>query len=637
LQVSPSHDARRLERPWWREYSFAIRLVLCFLCVILATVAVTFLEREGGGANLIWCANGLLLTYLLLAPRWRWPGYLTVGVSAMVVGSAIIGEPWRTNLLYNGLNLIEIMIGALLLRRKSTQLPRFTDRRYLVQFIGFAVLAGPVIAGSILSLIMSVWRHAPVLKTLLDWVSSDGLGAAIVVPTFGAIFQTRFRDAASLRRHWFYPFVISLVTLVAFSQNNTPCLILILPLLVLLLMRLGLGGAALATLLIATTASWFTLHGFGPFAISQRLDSVESSIQLQFFVACCIFLIYIVSVLLEDRNAIEHRLQEIAAIHALVTENSRDVILLADLDGRRTYVSPAVERMKGFKPEELISQKLSDLVHPADREKVEETVRQLRLGTEGANIEYRAQTRNGDYIWVDASLRMFRDRKTGIPAGILSLIRDITERKRNEDLLLKANESLEKLAIVDALTGVANRRRFDECLAHEWSRSARLCEPISLLLIDADSFKLLNDSLGHLAGDRCLKRIAESALEAAMRPSDLVARFGGDEFVVILPNTDSRGAEEVGRQIGVNLRRRNAALDEIAEGLMTISVGCATVIPKPDEQAATLIQIADEGLYNAKRNGRDQLCNSLIQPISLAPGAWPIADTPAHIDDSREL
>lgn len=621
MQVSYSQDAGHLERPWWQRHSFALQLAFCFLEVALATVSVSFFKREGGGANLIWAANGLLLSFLLLAPRWRWPGYLVAGISAMIVGSALIGEPWQTNLLYNGLNLVEVMVAAFLLRKRSAQLPRFTDRPYLLRFLGFAVLAGPVVAGSILMLIMGIWKHDFSLRTMFDWVLGDGLGEAIIVPTFVAVFRARFNKSSSLRRHWFYPLVLLAVTLIAFSQNSTPCLILILPLLVLLLMRLGLGGAALATLLIATAASWFTLHGYGPFAISTSIDAVQSSIQLQFFLACCIFLIYIVSVLLEDRNEIERQLKKIAAIHRLVTENSRDVIMLADLDGRRTYVSSAVEQMKGWKPEEILEQNLADLVHPDDRTKVEATIRQLRLGIEGSRIEYRTQKRNGDYIWVEASLRMFRDGKSGIPAGILSLTRDITERKQNEALLLQAKDALEALVIVDALTGVANRRRFDECLAHEWSRSVRLQEPLSLLLLDADSFKQFNDSLGHLAGDRCLKRIAQAATETAIRPGDLVARFGGDEFVVVLPNTDSAGAEEVGRQIRASLFRRNEALGDHPEGHITISIGCATVIPKPAQQASTLLQMADEALYQAKRNGRDQLWNTSSQSISLATGA----------------
>ena len=161
--------------------------------------------------------------------------------------------------------------------------------------------------------------------------------------------------------------------------------------------------------------------------------------------------------------------------------------------------------------------------------------------------------------------------------------------------------------MLDPLTGTANRRRFDECLANEWSRSTRLKRPVSLLLIDADSFKQHNDAHGHLSGDRCLKLIAQAAIEAAKRPEDVVARFGGDEFAVILPNTDERGAEEVGHQIRSALRLRNALLDAKCDDYVTISVGCATVIPKLGDPVETLIQIADQALYKAKRNGRDQL------------------------------
>ena len=618
MKVSSLNAGLRLNLTRLRIPPSVIHRAYCFLAVGLATVSVSYFEREFGGVNLIWSANGVLLTYLLLAPRWRWRGYLIAGFAAMLLGSAIIGESWTTNLVYNCLNVVEIIIGALLLRRKSTCLPHFTDRRYLVRFIGSAVLAGPIVAGSVLSFTSALVERVSFFKTLGDWVLGDGIGTAIIVPTFVAILQARFASVASLRKHWFYPLVLIIVTFLAFGQNNLQCLILILPLLVLLLMRVGLGGAALFTLLIATTASWFTLHGAGPFAASNFIDETKSSMQVQFFIACCIFLIYIVSAILEDRSSIEKRLQTTAAIHALVTENSRDVILLADLDGRRTYVSPAVEKMKGWKPEELLGEKLSERAHPDDRKKLDDIVRQLRLGAEGARIEYRTQKRDGEYIWLEASLRMYRDQRSGVPAGILSLMRDITERKHNEHLLLKANEALEELAIVDALTSVANRRRFDECLAHEWSRAARLQEPISLLIIDADSFKHLNDSLGHLVGDRCLKRIAQAATEAVERPSDLVARFGGDEFVVILPNTDADGAAEIGRKIRANLTALNAPLHPNPESCLTVSVGCATTIPSMEAHAATLIQIADEALYDAKRNGRDQLHSGVARASSIA-------------------
>jgi diguanylate cyclase (GGDEF)-like protein/PAS domain S-box-containing protein len=580
-------------------------------------VFVWLFERSEPTVNLIWVANGLLLTYLLLAPRWRWPAYLIAGFAGMMVGSALIGESWQLDLVYNFLNLVEILIGALLLRRKSTQLPRFTDGAYLVRFIAYAVLAGPIGSGIILTPIMAAWMHQPPLKVFFDWTVADGLGAAIIVPTFVAIFATRFRSSASLKRHWQYPAVLTAITVIAFSQNRMPLFILIFPVLVLLLMRLGLGWAALSTLFIAAAAGWFTLHDSGPFSISSSLHPIEMSIQVQFFFACCIFMLYIVSVVMEDRRTTELRLQEIASIHELVTDNSRDVILLADLDARHTYVSPAVESMNGWKPAELIKRKLSEHTHPDDRKKVEDAIHRLRHGSEGELIEYRAQRRSGEYIWVESSLRMFRDRKTGIPAGILSLVRDITERKHSENLLLGAYRALEELAVVDALTGVANRRRFDEYLAHEWSWSARLQRPISLLLIDADSLKEQNDRHGHLRGDRCLKQIADAAACAASRPKDLIARFGGDEFAVILPDTDISGAVEVGAKIRAHLKGCSAEDEENALELVTISIGCATAIPKSGEDAAVLIQMADEWLYQAKRTGRDQLCHGLLAAPSL--------------------
>ena len=157
--------------------------------------------------------------------------------------------------------------------------------------------------------------------------------------------------------------------------------------------------------------------------------------------------------------------------------------------------------------------------------------------------------------------------------------------------------------------------------SNEWSRATRLQKPVSLLLIDADSFKQHNDSYGHLSGDRCLKRIAQAAIEAAKRPEDLVARFGGDEFAVILPNTDEQGAQEVGGKIRAILNRRASDRKENPEGSFTISVGCGTVVPKMGDHPEDLIHIADQALYKAKRNGRDQLCMSFVPLPSLTPDA----------------
>jgi diguanylate cyclase (GGDEF)-like protein len=256
------------------------------------------------------------------------------------------------------------------------------------------------------------------------------------------------------------------------------------------------------------------------------------------------------------------------------------------------------------------------MVHLEDLSKIEALVRDLRQGIESATIEYRSKKRNGEYIWVEASLRILRDSGTGVRSGILIIVRDIASRKAAEELLLKEHHIVERMAVVDALTALANRRRFDECLDAEWRRGIRSRSPLSLLMIDADHFKLYNDSYGHLSGDRCLQQIAESTLDVVGRPGDLVARYGGEEFAILLPGTDNEGAMKVGFDVCESLRSRNLPHRANPQGIVTVSIGCATMIPQMGQQAEALIEIADRALYVAKLKGRNQVCNSNSMKIS---------------------
>jgi len=198
--------------------------------------------------------------------------------------------------------------------------------------------------------------------------------------------------------------------------------------------------------------------------------------------------------------------------------------------------------------------------------------------------------------------------KNGQYMGRVWFFRDISRHKLNELRLQEAYHAVETLAITDALTGLANRRRFDQYLAAEWRRGLRDNYPVSLLLIDADLFKSYNDHYGHLNGDTCLKLIAEVAHFTATRSGDLVARFGGEEFAVILPRTPSEGALEVANAIVENLRGRKLLHAMSPTGIMTLSIGCATVNPQAGANPAWLIKLADQALYKAKRSGRNQVC-----------------------------
>ncbi len=609
----PKQPAKIGSRPpgfWLRRYSFATRLAICFLLVMLSTIGVGL----GSQANLIWVANGLLLTYLLLAPRRRWPAYVATGFAGMLAGSALVHDPWQTSFTFSVLNITEVMIGALLLRKRSRQLPRFTDYGYLIRFMGFAVVLAPLATGLVYATFALVMQHAAWGRSLMQWFAADALGIAVTTPACAAVFRARFRGTVNWRRDWFYPVLFVVLTIAAFAQARVPLLFLIYPLLVLVLLRMAMGWAALAVLFVAAVGSWLTVRGAGPFAALEPATSVDPSIMLQIFVASAMFMLYTVSVILDTQQRTERRLQEIAALHAMVAENSRDVIILADFDGRPHYISPAVLNLTGWSPEETIHRGFNEVAHPDDLPRINALVNKLRLEAnntmaKSAMIEYRIQVRSGGYTWVESSLRVLRDPGTAIRSGILIIVRDISERKVAEELLLQAHAAVERLAVVDALTGLANRRRFDVCLAAEWHRAMRDRAPISLLLIDADHFKLYNDSYGHVRGDSCLQQIAEAALLVVARTGDLVARYGGEEFAVLLPGTDNEGAIKVAFDLCEGLRSRNLPHCASSHGIVSISIGCATVVPDLEQKSQTLIEMADLALYNAKRSGRNQVCN----------------------------
>jgi diguanylate cyclase (GGDEF)-like protein/PAS domain S-box-containing protein len=198
----------------------------------------------------------------------------------------------------------------------------------------------------------------------------------------------------------------------------------------------------------------------------------------------------------------------------------------------------------------------------------------------------------------------------GAVGGIVIFFEDITERKRTEQQLQEAYNTVESLAVTDALTGLANRRHFDQYLTTEWRRSMRVHAPLSLLMIDADFFKLYNDTYGHPRGDNGLKQIAEAIQDVVSRPGDLIARFGGEEFVVVLPSTENEGALQLAREVCESMSKRGLPHSASPFGIVTISVGCATMVPSLGQHAMSLVESADSALYKAKHSGRNQACNA---------------------------
>ncbi|MEG0861765.1 MAG: PleD family two-component system response regulator [Pseudomonas sp.] len=178
----------------------------------------------------------------------------------------------------------------------------------------------------------------------------------------------------------------------------------------------------------------------------------------------------------------------------------------------------------------------------------------------------------------------------------------------SQQQLLDTNLVLQRLMNSDGLTGLSNRRHFDEYLELEWRRAMREQAQLSLLMIDVDYFKAFNDTFGHLAGDEALRKVADAIRGSCARPSDLPARYGGEEFALVLPNTSPGGARLVAEKLRQSVVAMNIAHDmPQPSSSLTVSIGLATLTPGIGSHCRQLISAADKGLYLAKNNGRNQV------------------------------
>jgi diguanylate cyclase (GGDEF)-like protein/PAS domain S-box-containing protein len=306
---------------------------------------------------------------------------------------------------------------------------------------------------------------------------------------------------------------------------------------------------------------------------------------------------------LQRGNRMAALLASTEANFRVLAEGSSDMVTRIGLDERVQYASPSSVRILGWSPDRLIGTTALAGVRAEDLPQVEEAVAALKRGElEETRITYRARHREKSEVWVESTLRITRNDHGRID-GFVAITRDMTQQKTLEG-------KLATLATEDGLTGLANRRRFDERLLEEWSRAYRERTCLSLLMIDLDHFKQYNDEYGHPAGDECLRAVAGILAAEAKRTTDLAARYGGEEFAMLLPNTDAAGCERIGERIMREIR--DAGIPHklnFPSRVVTASLGGAVCRPGVERSAghASLIDAADRALYAAKDDGRDQL------------------------------
>lgn len=219
-------------------------------------------------------------------------------------------------------------------------------------------------------------------------------------------------------------------------------------------------------------------------------------------------------------------------------------------------------------------------------------------GDDPALIEYPHRDEIGALV---ASLN---DMRVRLAASHRELEHKVAERTRE---LEEANRRLEALSTTDGLTGIANRRRFDEALQNEWNRALRVRQPIALLMLDIDLFKNYNDRYGHQAGDDCLRSVGRILEANSRRSSDLAARYGGEEFVLLASHTDTERAVHLANVVRESIESLELTHADAPQGKMTVSVGVAVMHPETGQQPERLVRKADEALYRAKNAGRNRV------------------------------
>jgi diguanylate cyclase (GGDEF)-like protein/PAS domain S-box-containing protein len=296
-------------------------------------------------------------------------------------------------------------------------------------------------------------------------------------------------------------------------------------------------------------------------------------------------------------------------VYQTLLESTRAIPWKIDWDSMTfAYIGPQIEPLLGWSRDSWRSVEDWALrMHPDDRERVVNfCVTQSQAGVDH-EADYRALTRENGYVWIRDVVHVVRN-DGGEVQALIGFMFDISERKKTEERLLALQGELEALSFKDALTNIANRRRFNASLELEWASARRERQPLSLLMIDIDYFKQYNDLYGHLRGDQCLVDIAQTLSLALDGPRDLVARFGGEEFVILLPAADAATAWNVAQRCE-RLIQKQAITHALSphERRLTVSIGVGTIVPDEQANAASFTDSIDQQLYAAKNNGRNRI------------------------------
>jgi diguanylate cyclase (GGDEF)-like protein/PAS domain S-box-containing protein len=589
-------------RPPRRMTLLADRLLLALLVACAAWFSLTW-ARAPGSVSAVWIGNGIFVGWLLSRPTHLWPGYVAAGLLAeMLVRMLTLGFlPERLGI--SAVNLAEVMIVAGTVRRL---IPDVGDPRHwltLGRIATGSTLVACAVSGLVAASLATAVFGTPFPGNFVTWYAAHVVGMVVVATFTLVVLRQGLGSIASDERVDFVAWMIlhAIIASAVFSQSRYPLLFLAYPTLLWGAFRHRFAGVVVGVLLLTLIGTIATALGHGPLALLPAdAGNLHRTLLLQVFIGASCLLTFPVALATAERARLMSRMRDSELRYRMLADYSHDIVVRMRADGQRLYVSPSAKDILGWEPDELLGSRW-DLIHPDDRALQHEAMLRLMSSSEPSTAIYRMRHKDGHYVWIEAVARTL---PSVDDKGVMDIIytgRDASLRVVAERALLASQRELETLARVDSLTGLPNRRQFDERLALAAARSQRPGLPVALLYLDIDHFKQINDSHGHGVGDQVLRTFAER-LAGCVRAGDLAARLGGDEFVVLVEDALLPKAAEI-------IARKLIAMmdtDIIVDGIRVRAATSIGIAYCPFRTSAeVLMAAADAALYAAKKAGRN--------------------------------
>jgi len=436
----------------WPSAASLLKFALCLACISFATSRLQMRSGSFPGLTVLWPSNGLLVGILLCRPKRQWPAYLLLGYGIDLCVNLSLHWPLWTAVLSSLANTAEILLAAVPLYPIIAPKPDLTQRKQMLGFVGYGVILAPAVACFFEILSVHGRFEIPGFAEFYRWFAADAVGMATVAPLYLAFHRRQVFGGRSWREIAGLLALLSAGIFLVFWQTRFPLLFILLLLLLLVGVRLRLAGSALGLLLVSGLGGTLSNRGHGPFAL-MRLDSLpERDFVFQLFLATSMAMLFVVEIKLAEAERLQARLEASERRFRLLAEASSDIIILLGLDYQPRYVSSAMTRVLGWKPEQLLSGNLRHLAYPDDVPALERLLAQCGDRQDARSVECRFQRADGTFLWIEISAQLYRDPDIAEVSGFVLAGRDIALRKMEDEQRQRAFNIVEQAnaALIEA-------------------------------------------------------------------------------------------------------------------------------------------------------------------------------------------